>query len=64
MKKKYKKPHVGFLPIKCHVKTLSKEEPENMNKSRRGLLAKVGLVVTVGQLTPLYASTNEDGIPF
>lgn len=59
MKKAYKKPNIGLFPTKCHVSTLSPDEPENMDPSRRSLLMRAGLIVTVGHVT-LYAESCID----
>ena len=56
MKKEYKKPTIGLFPTKCHVSTLSSDEPEEMNTSRRSLLKRTGLLATAGHLTLLYGS--------
>lgn len=62
MKKEYKKPHIGLLPTKCHISTLSSDEPEEMNTSRRSLLTRFGLIATVGHITLYGAScTNPNG---
>jgi len=61
MKRKYKKPSIGLLPTRCDISTLSPEAPEEMDKSRRSLLMRVGMTVTVGQLIPLHASQCQGG---
>jgi hypothetical protein len=57
-KKRYRNPEISLLPTKCHISTLTEKEPEDCNRSRRNLLIKGGLIATVGQLTPLYASDD------
>ena len=57
MKKEYKKPFIGLLPTKCHISTLSPEKPEEMDRSRRSLLIRSGLIMTVGHIN-LYGGTE------
>ena len=74
MKKEYKKPTIGLFPTKCNVSSLSPDEPEEIDGSRRSLMARVGLIATVGHVTLLHASCidvnpkdgvcdNDDGGP-
>ena len=63
MKKTYKKPNIDLFPTKCHVSSLSPDEPEEINGSRRNLIARVGLMATVGHLSLLHASGGDDGGP-
>ncbi len=63
MKKEYKKPTIALFPTKCHVSTLSADEPENMDPSRRNLLLKTGLIATVGHLSLYGGSTQSDAGP-
>ena len=63
MKKEYKKPIIGLLPTKCDINTLSPEKSEDMDKSRRSLLMRIGMVSTVGSLIPLHASQCHGGGP-
>ena len=64
MKKVYKKPTLGLFPTKCHISTLSPNEPEEMDKSRRSLLTRFGLLATVGHVTLYGASgTQQDAGP-
>jgi len=57
MKKEYKKPTIGLFPTKCHVSSLSEDDPEEINGSRRSLIARVGLIATVGHLS-LYGGSD------
>ena len=61
MKKRYKKPNIELFPTKCHVSTLSPDEPEELNSSRRSLLMRVGFVATVGHLSLYGASSPGNG---
>ena len=54
-----------MFSTKCHISTLKSDEPVDMNKSRRSLLARVGLMATVGHVTLYGAScidNNNNGI--
>ncbi len=57
MKKEYKKPTVGLFPTKCHVSSLSEDTPEEIDGSRRSLIARVGMIATVGHLS-LYGGSD------
>lgn len=57
IKKEYKKPRIELFPVKCHVSSLSASEPESMDTSRRNLLLKTGLTVTVSHLL-LYGGSD------
>lgn len=57
MKKEYKKPNLALFPTKCHISTLSPDEPEEMDRSRRSLLMRVGMIATVGHVT-LYGASD------
>ena len=60
MKKTYKKPNVELFPTRCHVSSLSPNEPEELNSSRRSLLMRAGLIITVGHIT-LYGASGNNG---
>jgi len=60
MKKTYKKPNVELFPTRCHVSSLSPNEPEELNSSRRSLLMRAGLIATVGHIT-LYGASGNNG---
>ncbi len=57
MKKEYKKPTIGLFPTKCHVSSLSSDEPEEIDGSRRSLMARVGMLATVGHIS-LYGGSD------
>ena len=59
MKKEYKKPTVALFPTKCHVSSLSPDKPEGIDGSRRSLMARVGLIATVGHIS-LYGGSQSD----
>ena len=61
MKKEYKKPTIGLFPTKCHVSSLSSDEPEEIDGSRRSLMARVGLMATVGHISLLHGSSSDVG---
>ncbi len=61
MKKKYQKPRIALFPTKCHISTLSPNEPEAVNLSRRSLLMKSTLVATVSYITLYGASSLGNG---
>lgn len=62
IKKEYRKPTIELFPVKCHVSSLSADEPEGMNTSRRNLLLKTGLIATVGHLS-LYGGSDTGPMP-
>ncbi len=57
MKKEYKKPRVELFPTKCHVSSLQENAPEEIDGSRRSVLARVGIIATVGHLS-LYGGSD------
>ena len=60
MKKNWKKPSIVLLPTRCDISTLSSEQPEDMNRSRRNLLMRAGLIATVGHIN-LYGGSGCNG---
>ncbi len=63
MKKKYNRPNISIFPSRCHISTLKAEVPEDLDRSRRSLLIKGGMLATVGHITLLHASGGDEG-PF
>lgn len=59
LKKNYSKPGISLLPTKCHISTIRHEEPEDIDRNRRSLLIKGGLLATVGHIT-LYGGSGSD----
>lgn len=64
MKKKYTEPYIELFPIKCHIRGFSTQKPNTIDRSRRSLLLRTGLIATVGHISLYGGSTLDTGNGF